>query len=866
MTETSLLAEVAALIPGFLYIYEKPADGGPPRFLYASAGIETIVGVSREEAMQDAAACWSRVHPDDVEMVRGSIEQSRKGGVDWDCAFRLVHPSRGLVWLHGRATAQKLQDGSYRWFGFHHDVTEARAAEEAIKQARAESVAAEARLRTAVEAMSEGFALYDSNDRLVLANEGYRRLFAPCAVAPGRGFEELLREFVAEGGATDAKGRAEEWIQQVFAARAAAEGRNQWTTGDGRSIVTRHHRLENGDLFSFHADRTEERRSQELLRQRSAAQAAATRLAEAKSAALTAKCAQLDQFFSLSIDLLGILEPSGAAIRLSHAWCDLVGRPMEELMRTPYRELLHKEDWPKLRATIRAIADGGPCAELRCRWRRKDGAWRVIDWRGKRGADGLIYIVARDVTAEIAAENRLREAKICAESRATQLLAANRRIEHNALHDPLTGLPNRRYLEQVLNARLHCGGGIVAALHLDLDRFKQINDADGHAAGDAVLRQTAALLSSQLRDGDFLARVGGDEFVVIPERITDADDLHALSERLIAVLRRPIEHDGKRHRVGVSIGAALRFGEEVDDAALLEDADIALYKAKAEGGGRVEFFTEALREETLRRKKTADRLRAALDDGEFEPFYQPQICARTGRVIGVEALARWRHPVDGMLTPDRFIGPAQEMGLLGDIDRQVMERGLRDLERLRVDGVADLRLAVNVSAKRLLQAGLVAEIEALDLAPGRLSFELVETILIEEADAGLMETAAALRRIGVDIELDDFGSGHASIVGLLKLRPSRLKIDRRLVMPMLDGAQEHALVRSILEIGRALEVEVIAEGVETLRHAEVLARLGCDILQGFAYAKPLPLDQLRALLSSPPWLERPSDAIEGSVA
>jgi diguanylate cyclase (GGDEF)-like protein len=456
-----------------------------------------------------------------------------------------------------------------------------------------------------------------------------------------------------------------------------------------------------------------------------------------------------------------------------------------------------------------------------------------------------------DVTADVKLTEDLTRSMALTEARNAELEAARAHIEYNALHDFLTRLPNRMYLERALEehaARCAKSGGGVALLQVDLDGFKRINDTLGHSAGDAILVHTAETIRRHLRPGDFVARTGGDEFVVVCDADHGLAGFDGLAQRIIEDVSKPIVHDGHECRLGMSIGIAGAYGADVDRQELLVDADLALYRAKSLGRNRFEFYTAALQAEIIDAKRMGDGIIGGLERGEFIPYFQPQVDARTHEIVGVEALARWRHPTRGILAPAAFINIAEELAVIAAIDRAVLDGAFACHRRWRAEGLRPPRLSVNVSLRRLHEKGLIDALRALEIAPGELSFELVESIYLDERDDRFFECVEQIKALGIDIEIDDFGSGYASIVSLTKIKPRRLKIDRQLVTPIVRSTAQRRLVRSIVEIGRSLGIEVAAEGVETMEHAALLRELGCTILQGYAFAKPMAAEDLEASL------------------
>ncbi|HEV7322732.1 MAG TPA: EAL domain-containing protein [Ensifer sp.] len=514
-----------------------------------------------------------------------------------------------------------------------------------------------------------------------------------------------------------------------------------------------------------------------------------------------------------------------------------------------WENCLHPEDRDAVIArTNEGIASGKTYSNA-FRIVRPDGSIRhirsnaatYVDHLGTRKLIGANW----DVTEDIALQEELRHAQASAEARNRELEQARIRIEYNALHDYLTDLPNRRYLDQMLTENV----AVNAILHIDLDRFKQINDTLGHQAGDAMLTHAAAILRAHARHDDFIARIGGDEFVILCRRDRDLPQLTELAERIVHAFRRPIPYDGQLCRLGASIGIAWKGHEDFDAKQLLMNADIALYRAKSLGRDRVEVFSELIQTQILTAKRIGDDIRQAIEEGQFTVYYQPQFNARSLEITGVEALVRWDHPERGILAPIHFLKVAEEINVLPAIDRKVVEIAYADFQSWQRAGFAIPKISVNMSSPRLRDPGLIADLSAMRIPPGVLSFELLESIFLDDPEDEIAETISALGDLGIEVEIDDFGTGHASIIGLLNLNPARLKIDRALVGPITESAKQAKLVRAIIDIGHSLNIEVVGEGVETWEHAAMLRELGCDVLQGYALARPMDRLELEQRLS-----------------
>ncbi|WP_176082549.1 EAL domain-containing protein [Martelella sp. HB161492] len=458
-----------------------------------------------------------------------------------------------------------------------------------------------------------------------------------------------------------------------------------------------------------------------------------------------------------------------------------------------------------------------------------------------------------DVTEDIHRQQALRAANRETKEKNAALERASRGLEYRALHDGLTDLANRRYLEDLISAT-RSEAALSAPfllLHIDLDRFKEVNDTLGHEAGDRILRHTARTLKSLARDGEFVARIGGDEFAILSHWDGDAEAAERRARSILAALRRPVDLGVHSCRTGACVGIAWSDPGSSD---VLANADIALYEAKKAGRDRYALFNASLRNAAVESRRIADEILAGLDRNEFVVHYQPQVNARTFTLEGVEALVRWHHPSRGLLTPQHFLAAAETVGAISQIDRAVMVQAARQYHSWNSNGIIVPHIAVNISAQRLGDGSIFDGLDTLDLPRGALSFELVESISFDSSDGTFEQVVQRLKHFGIDIEIDDFGTGYASIISLLALAPKRLKIDRQLVTPIVHAQSQRQLISSIVEIGRALGIEIIAEGVETVDHARILCGLGCDILQGYLFAEPLSPADFEHWVTSRNWL------------
>ena len=416
--------------------------------------------------------------------------------------------------------------------------------------------------------------------------------------------------------------------------------------------------------------------------------------------------------------------------------------------------------------------------------------------------------------------------------------------------DPLTGLANRRHLEQYYSELLKDERSAMqprGVLHIDLDYFKEINDSKGHLAGDAVLVHLSDTLRACVRTQDFIARIGGDEFVVVVNGCS-AVLLENVAQRIINLLKEPAELENEPYILSVSVGMAYDTdGKTLNQ--MLKAADIALYRAKHNGRGRFEHFSTTIQKENDELRRQRDEFRRAINESQFFPVYQPQFDTATLQIIGVEALARWYHPERGILPPSEFLDIAVSEKKLVDLDRMILTAAIRDAKACIGLGIDMPALSINVSAQSLATRDFIDHIKLLEPFPNRICFELVESMLLDEPSGILSANLDGLRELGVSLDIDDFGSGHASLLGMLEARPDRVKIDKRLVIPMLESKKHLDLVRSIVQISESLGMDTVAEGVESEAHRLALKELGCHSIQGFGFARPMPLCELKSLLN-----------------
>ncbi|WP_299604770.1 EAL domain-containing protein [uncultured Tateyamaria sp.] len=430
----------------------------------------------------------------------------------------------------------------------------------------------------------------------------------------------------------------------------------------------------------------------------------------------------------------------------------------------------------------------------------------------------------------------------------TRLHELAKSVAKDANEDALTGLSNRRHFEVEVKTwieELKQHGKEFAVLYIDLDRFKFVNDTLGHDAGDRLLVSVADMLRELTDEYDLVARLGGDEFAILRPLGHSALEISSLADEIVSRMQTPFLCEGKSTACGASIGVAIAKTNMHDPDRIVADADEALYHSKEHGKGRWSFFTEKMHAKSIATKQLASDLLLACERQEFIPYFQPLIDAETGMIASAETLVRWAHPTRGVLAPGAFLDTARNIGILKRID-EIMFACLKDaLSRLDKAGVHLPRFAVNVSAARLADPTFIHDIRSSGIAPERLTIEILESVYLDRIGEVVRWTIDELDELGVTIALDDFGTGHASVRGLLEIRPSILKIDRQFIQPVVEEASTRPLVASIVGIGKSLGMRIVAEGVETEEHARIVSDMGCDYLQGFHFGKPMSLEDLR---------------------
>ncbi len=528
---------------------------------------------------------------------------------------------------------------------------------------------------------------------------------------------------------------------------------------------------------------------------------------------------------------------TGELLDVNHALEKLIGRPKAELIGKS-QKMLHPPE-PSFHAVSssfqmhRTSKEGG---SIETRILRKDGTTRDVEIRASTmDLEGRKVLLGffRDLSDRKHYEERL---------------------EYQATHDSLTGLPNRKILSDRLAqsvAHSRRAGKWAAAMLMDLDRFKIANDSLGHDAGDEILREMGRRLSNMIRSGDTVARLGGDEFMLIFPELSSEEDTVLLARKYLDAIALPMKVAGREISVSASLGIAIYPRDGEDPSSLLRNADVAMYRAKELGGNGFQFYSSEMNERMLQKLELENGIRRALDRREFELYYQPKVDLRQGHIVGVEALIRWNHPGRGIVSPGEFIPLAEETGLIVQIGEWVIEESCARLAAWKEMGLADTTLAINLSAKQFQQKDLLSIMErsirkhAVDAA--LLEIEVTESAAMADPEQAIL-ILQDLKKLGVRISLDDFGTGYSSLSCLKRFPVDSLKIDRSFVNDIAVEPSDASITRMMISMAHSMDRKVIAEGVESEAQLRFLQREGCDEMQGYYFSRPVPESEVTAML------------------
>jgi len=693
-------------------------------------------------------------------------------------------------------------------------------------------------IEEAFDHLSLGIVIFDGKREVVFCNLRYREIYGltPEQVKPGTPTSDLIRHRLRLG--LKIQESPEEYIRQRVG-RPVAPHSSVQEFADGRIIRYTVHPMTGGGGLATHEDITEgEEMSARLKRQ--------YELVREQEEKLQARNLQFDTAINNMSQGLCFFDADHRLIVCNERYIEMYdlppgrvgpGTPLKEVVDLRFEAgsfpAMTRDEYLKWRSTV-AISDkpSDSIVEL------KNGRTFLI--RHRPMPDRGWVATHEDIT-----EKRHAELK----------------IEHMAHHDALTELANRiRLNERLEQALAHASRSMIAVHHLDLDRFKAVNDTFGHHTGDKLLKIVAARLRELIRDSDTIARMGGDEFVIVQAPITGRDQATSLAERVISAVSEPFVIDGHQAAVGSSIGVAVSPDDGAAPDKLLRNADLALYRAKEDGRGTFRFFEAAMDEHMQSRRSMEQDLRKALPAGEFELHYQPVVNLQAGTISGFEALIRWNHPERGLIAPATFIPLAEESGFIVPLGEWVIRQACLTAAKWP----EHLHVAVNISASQFRSAGLmqviVGALATSGLKPTRLEIEITETVLLQDK-AATLAILHQLRALGVRIAMDDFGTGYSSLTYLQCFPFDKIKIDRSFVKDITDNAGSLNIVRAVAAMANGMGMTATAEGVETTEQLDRITAEGCTEMQGYLFSHPLPAADIERLLLSSQKAEAASDRI-----
>lgn len=771
-----------------------------------------MIGYAEDEIKDDFEAFESRIHPEDQEQVLEEVQKyfENKTSV-YMVEFRLQCKDGSYKWIlaRGMAVNRGVDGVPLRMIGTHADIDERKQAEEKLAES-------EARLSTIFNSEPECIKIVNAQGYLLEMNPAGLALTEADSLAQvvGKPVEDLIapehRQAFNMMHQRVIKGKSEVLEFEVL----GLKGGRRWLETHAVPMQEK-----NGEFVHLAVSRdiTERKQAEQQLR----------------IAAIAFE----------SQEGMMVTDASNIILRVNHAFTVITGYSAEEAIgNTPNLLNSGRQDkafYAKMWESINGT-----------------GVWEGEIWNRRKNGDvypeHLAIAAVKDNSGNVTNY-------VATITDITMSKAASEEIESLAFYDPLTKLPNRRLLLDRLQQALASStrsGQMGALLFLDLDHFKTLNDTLGHDVGDLLLRQVAERLQSCVREGDTVARLGGDEFVVLLEDLSKhiveaATQTELVGEKILDVLKQLYQLGSHEHYSTTSIGATLFNDHDMDVDGLLRQADIAMYQAKSEGRNALRFYDAKMQEAITLRVDLEKELRKAIEQKQFMLHYQVQVDS-SGHPLGAEALIRWQHPERGMVSPFHFIPLAEDTGLIVQIGQWVLETACAQLKVWQGSTqTKHLTLSVNISAKQFHQADFTEQVKSVlekhDINPAMLKLELTESILLSNVDV-IIDTMSELKNIGIRFSLDDFGTGYSSLQYLKLLPLYQLKIDQSFVRDIVDDLNDQAIIRTIIAMAHTLNLNVIAEGVETEQQQMLLLNNGCNTYQGYLFSKPVPIDAFEALI------------------
>ena len=782
---------IVAQVPGAVF---RARPGGHIDFV--SEAIEEISGHPAERFMLATTDDWANIiHPEDRRMQRHAARDALAAGSAYEIEYRIIDAGGIERWVLESGQPQgEWGSEEFRVDGIIYDISERKHDEMRIEALLTEQGAILDNVMFGV--------LFVRERRIVSANRRAEALF-------GYGEAELV------GRSTEIlfPGRAEYerlWLEKYPKIAAGPDtgeeiqfrrrdGSSFWLLVSGCALDSA--RPNEGSIWVF-ADITERKLAEEKLR---------------LSATVLEHIA----------DGVTVLDVHGRVLATNPAFTQITGfTEMEALGQQSSLTRPGRDDEPFYRQMWQDLLETGFWRGER--WEKRKNGEAYLEW--------LTVSSVRDDSDQVTHY-------VCVFSDITEVKESQDKLDHLAHHDPLTALPNRLlFHDRLQHAMVRCAraGQQLAVLFIDLDRFKNVNDTLGHHVGDLLLKQVAGQLAACLREGDTLARLGGDEFIVLLEDVGGQGAAH-VAEKLMALFEQPLTVSGYELFVTGSVGISLFPQDATDLNMLIRNADVAMYQAKARGRNGYQFYAPSMSGEGAMRLRLESLLRRAIEKGEIFLEYQPQVEIDTGRLVGVEALVRWDSPELGRVAPVRFIPVAEDTGFISQLGQWVLAEACSQMRRWDRAGLAVPKMAVNLSVRQFERGSIAPVVAAVlqetGLAAGRLQLEVTESVIMNTSDA--LQHINELRAVGVGLAIDDFGTGYSSLAYLSQLPVQTLKIDRSFIQDILVDANDEAIAVAVIQLGKSLNLSVVAEGVENEEQAAFLLRHGCRQAQGYLYSRPV---------------------------
>ncbi|WP_421862238.1 EAL domain-containing protein [Motiliproteus sp.] len=787
------------------WLWEMDAD---LRFSYFSAPLKTYLGVDPE--MLIGKSRWDLMDQNTTSELWLAHQQMllrREPFRDFEYDANLPN---GEVRIF-RISGNPVFDATGRFLGYRGvglDVTRE-------VQGNREARLLRQRLEDSLEAITEGFLVFDSQHRLLMCNSAYRNGSAAIAhlLKPGLHIKDLNRALIENGLIQIPEERWEHWLQERWERFLRCDRQLTYPTGEGQWIEVDQYRTQDGGTLIIRRDISERMRNEERLR------LAAT-------------------VFENTQEGIIISDPSQAIVAVNPAFVKLTGYSEADVLGKTPRILSSGRHDQAFYSTL---------------WRslERDGFWSGEIWNKRK--NGEVFPEWLSISQVHDESGKLLN-YVAVFSDISVVKESEQRLEYLAHHDPLTELPNRLLfmakLDQALK-RIKREHHAVAVMFLDLDHFKHVNDSLGHAAGDRLLVDVAKRLREGLREQDTIARIGGDEFTVLAEDLDDRYGVDQVVSKILAQFEKPFLLEGRWFHLSASVGISIAPDNGTEGSTLLRNADTALYKVKEQGRNGYRYYSAEFTRQAQQRIELEQQLRDAIAQQQFVIYYQPQVRLDTGRIVGAEALVRWEHPERGRLAPNEFIPLAEQTGLICKLGQWVLNGACEQMRSWLDAGYPLQMISVNFSKRQLTEGKFVGQVrEALHLAnlpADRLEMEIVESLIMEQSDE-VMSALEELRLMGVSLAIDDFGTGYSSLAYLKQLPVGTLKIDRSFVRDIPDDPSDCAIVKAVLALAESLQLNVVAEGVETSQQAAFLLNANCVQAQGYYFRPPVSAEEFEALL------------------